>query len=131
MKQQAIETMKKQVQKTIEFVNGNFPSIYSKEDVLKLIGELSASLEADFEEELTESVLPFHESSIDEIVDEIKGEIEEIDYNDYIDLSSAEFDICGNELSVNTIDFDHSSLVNEISRDIKRILITNLTTNNQ
>ena len=71
-----------------ELVNDSFPSIFSKEDVTKLLG----SIEIPEQEEVTLGKFNPTEEQMEELAQEIANQIEDA-VDDVVDASDADFDI--------------------------------------
>jgi hypothetical protein len=71
-----------------ELVNNSFPSIFSKEDVTKLL----ESIEAPEQEEIPLGKFSITEEQMEELAQEIASQIED-DVDTIVDTSDADFDI--------------------------------------
>jgi hypothetical protein len=108
-------------------VQDAFPSIYTKDDVLRLLTQLESKLiqgvsDIKFETTDTEGLeIHMTESVKIDLIGAIVDEINCLDIKDYIeiDYSSAEFSLSGNEIELDSVDFEEHGT--GWDRDIKRI----------
>jgi hypothetical protein len=96
--------MKQQVKSIIETFIANaqksYPSIYSKDDVVKLLNDMLVKVD-ELEEENEKEHGTFTKEQIANAIDEMRTDtIVDVDY------ASAEFDLDGNEISVTDIDYE-------------------------
>jgi polyhydroxyalkanoate synthesis regulator phasin len=128
--------MEKQTKdEAIDLVKNSFPTIFSKEDVIKVLesvnaGELTieekTKLAEDLKEELKDDddfIAECIESKKDEIIDEyrdkIKNQIDQavsgVRWDDHIDRDNAEFSLDGKEIQLDSVGMDESSIASEIT----------------
>jgi len=102
----------KEITRTIEevtaLVNGSFSSVFTKQDVLDLI----QSIEVKKENLITKEML------VDFVSEYIETQVERLDAGDILDLSTAEFDLNGCELSLESVDIDTRDLTRNILGEI-------------
>ena len=102
------------IQQAVASVQNAFPSIYTKDDVIKLlesiqIEESSGKLSNEQIEELTRS-----------IQERVVRVINRADVSDVVDLGSAEFEISyNNQLELSNVDLDLSGLESEVEGTIE------------
>ena len=87
-----IKTINMNKSKLIDVVNNSASSIFTKEDVLKLLKQLS---EGDYTAE-----------DLENIREELKSEFDSLDADDIVDYDSAEFNIHENVVSLENIQTD-------------------------
>jgi hypothetical protein len=93
-----IKVMQKNIQNTIEKVSNSFPSLFSREDVIKLLTDLNAEMQEespkpqiDKEDLLTNFRQMLSERDWEEVVD--KDDIElSLSYNNQIEIESVPID---------------------------------------
>lgn len=101
-------------------VQSAFPSLFTKEDVLKVLRELQDDL--DFEDEDSEFLTQEQLDGLrEDICNQVETKLENLYSDDVVDLDSAEFEINGDRLSVTSIEINTSSLVDEISDVIEKV----------
>lgn len=102
------------IQQAVASVQNAFPSIYTKDDVIKLlesiqIQESSGKLSNEQIEELTRS-----------IQERVVRVIDRADVSEVVDLGSAEFEISyNNQLELSSVDLDLSGLESEVECTIE------------
>jgi hypothetical protein len=96
------------IQEVTALVNGNFSSVFTKQDVLDLI----QSIEVKKENLITK------ESLVDFVTEYVEAQVEQLDAGDILDLSSAQFDLNGNELTLENVDIDTRDLTRNILGEI-------------
>lgn len=93
------------IQNAIREVESSFPSIYSKEDVVKLLTEIVSRLE---EPSGTVDLVEFK----DRFLDLFKHNLSDVHTDHLVDMDSAEFDISrGNVLELTSIDVLYEAIV--------------------
>jgi hypothetical protein len=113
--------MKQQVKSIIEKFIANvpefYPSIYSKDDVVTLLNDMLVKVE-ELEEENQKEYGTYTKEQIANAIDEMRTDtIIDLDY------SSAEFDLDGNEISVNDMDYEVDT--NELRINLFKVLDRN------
>lgn len=116
-------TLHENFHEAIREVETAFPSVYTKEDVVKLLKNLEAACL-----ESASSVPPaFSEDDVSKLRKKISEAIEEYldrtDAEDYIDNSSAEFSLHYNEVQLDRVDIDFSSLVTDLEGSIEDAIV--------
>jgi len=95
-------------EEVIYIVNNNYSSVFSKQDVLDLI----QSIEVKKENPITKEML------VDFVTSYVETQVEQLDAGDILDLSSAEFELNGNEISLDGVDVDSDDLRRNLLGDI-------------
>jgi hypothetical protein len=113
--------MKQQVKSIIETFIANvpefYPSIYLKDDVVTLLNDMLVKVE-ELEEENQKEYGTYTKEQIANAIDEMRTDtIIDLDY------SSAEFDLDGNEISVNDMDYEVDT--NELRINLFKVLDRN------
>jgi hypothetical protein len=101
MNNQALAS-KRTVNQTIELVNNSPASLFSKDDVVKLLTSLETT------------AAPITSEMIDRLMDLIEDGIRNVDPEDMIDKSTAEFSLDGNQIELDGVDVDTSYIVDEV-----------------
>jgi hypothetical protein len=95
-----------------QITNNNLGSIYSKDDVIRLLENIKQ-----------EEVL---QGNIEDILNKLKDKLESIvnnlDSSDVCDYDSAEFSIRGREIEVDSIDVNHSEIWDQIGSEIDEFI---------
>ena len=95
--------MQKNILNTIEKVSNSFPSLFSREDVIKLLTDLDAELAADGPKLIIEK---------DALVDIFRQAFSEKDFSNIVDKDSAELSISyNNQVELDSVDIDEDELV--------------------
>lgn len=96
------------IQQAVASVQNAFPSIYTKDDVVKLLEsiEIDSSGKGTFTREQI-SVL------VERLIEEVKSNVSRLD-SDCIDRGSAEFSLNYNEVELDSVDFDTSEVSDNI-----------------
>lgn len=119
--------MRQIFQTEIEKVLTSFPSIYSKDDVVKLLTDLNSKVQFEIDEIENNHNFQFSDESLQIIVDETIDSISnEFNYSEFIVNDSATFSIYHREIEIESIDFDTESYESELSRFLKRTLAGNI-----
>ena len=87
--------MKVSIDQAITNVNECLSSVFTKEDVVNLLRNLEVS-----SNKLSKSDL------VDFVKSYVETQVEQLDAGDILDLSSAEFDLNGNEIELAEVDLD-------------------------
>lgn len=101
--------MKKQ--EVINAVNESISSIFTKEDVLKLLEMITDGGAQDGEKTYTVAQV---NTMISDLVEEIKNEVENIDSEDIVRTDDVQLSLSGNEIYVDSVDVN--------TREIKRAI---------
>jgi len=106
------------IQQAVASVQNAFPSIYTKDDVVKLLEsiEIDSSGKGTFTREQI-SVL------VERLIEEVKSNVSRLD-SDCIDRSSAEFSLNCNEIELDSVDFDTSEVNDNIVYGLEDVVDT-------
>lgn len=98
-------------EEAIEKVETSFPSIFTREDVITLINEIEPNInKVEFEKEVLMSKL---RAAVDDAVHNLSND-------EIVDISSCDFSINnGNEIQIDSIGIEHSTIIDEIMRNIE------------
>jgi len=100
--------MKVSIDQTITNVNECLSSVFTKEDVVNLLRNLEVS-----SNKLSKSEL------VDFVTSYVETQVEQLDAQDILDLSSAEFELNGNEITLDSVQVDTRDLTRNILGEIK------------
>jgi len=101
------------VNQTIELVNNSPASLFSKEDVVKLLTALEVT-----------AAVPTSEM-IDKLMDLVEDNLRNVDSEDMVDKSTAEFSLDGNQIELDSVEVDSSYIVDEVQSAINHWYETN------
>jgi hypothetical protein len=94
-------------QEAIQTIETSFPSIWSKEDVIKLINKIDEGTGFDAD------------NLIDKIKDAVENAINGMSNDEIVDTSNCEFEIRnGNEIQVDSVEVNTSDIVENVMKDI-------------
>ena len=98
------------IQQAVASVENAFPSIYTKDDVIKLLNSIeieapkgTAKIDKQIVKDLSEAIM-----------DELRSNVGNLGCSEVCDLSSAEFELYGNEIQLSSVDID----TDEITRNV-------------
>lgn len=100
----------KSIQEAVASVQNAFPSIYTKDDVVKLLN----SIEIEAPKGITKIDKQIVKDLSEAIMDELRSNVDNLGCSDVCDLSSAEFELYGNEIQLSSVDID----TEEITRNV-------------
>jgi len=109
---------KKTISEAIEFVNSSFPSVWTREDVITLLNDITEA-PSEMDADLISCIA-------NEIKDGVYTKCEDLknDMSDYIDKDSAEFVIeYNNKLVLDDVDIDGSRLANDICDELEETIV--------
>jgi hypothetical protein len=124
MKQLILDAIDLQINNELSKVQDSFPSIYTKDDVKRLVSSLWNKLVADIEEidrttphvvTSEQDIIQIKTEAINEFVEQLKNDIENIEFNgsDIIDYDSAEFEIdYRNTITLQSVDLCCNDQIN-------------------
>ena len=107
------------IQQAVASVENAFPSIYTKDDVIKLLNSI--------EIEAPKSGFKVTKEQIDELVENIENRLERnannLSTEDVVDMSSAEFSIgYGNCIELDSIDINSSDITSEMMSGVEDVI---------
>ena len=112
MNNQALAS-KRTVNQTIELVNNSPASLFSKDDVLNLLTSISNGNGS-----ITKAM-------VDDLMEQIESGINNVDSEDVVDKSTAEFSLDGNMIELDSIEVDSSYIVDEVGHVVNHWYETN------
>ena len=97
--------MQKQIQETIQKVSTSFPSLFSREDVIKLLMDLSADMQDED---------PKPKIDLDTLITTFRQVLSEKDWDDVVDKDDVDFSIgYDNKIEIDRIAIDEDFLISE------------------
>ena len=104
-------------QEAIDTINASFPSIWSREDVLQLINRI---------DEVPSGIAQIDKQTVknlsEAIMDEIRSNVENLGCSEVCDLSSAEFELYGNEIQLSSVDIDTDEITRNVMENITDVI---------
>ena len=96
-------------QEAINQVTEAFPSIWSREDVLRVLNEIEDTSTKSFDAE----------KLIEKIKDAVESVVERMNYDDIVDTSNCEFSIRhGNVIEIDDVSINKDDIIIEVMRDV-------------
>lgn len=109
------------IQQAVASVENAFPSIYTKDDVIKLLNSIEIQAPEPKSGILTQTQI---EDLCSRIFDQVKENADGLDSSDVVDTDSAEFELYGNEISVTSVDIDTRMIARNVTEGIGDIVET-------
>ncbi|NDB87141.1 MAG: hypothetical protein EB127_31320 [Alphaproteobacteria bacterium] len=106
------------IQQAVASVQNAFPSIYTKDDVIKLLESIEIS-EEKVSSSLTNSQI---EELCKRVVAQVKENADNLDSSDVVDTSTAEFSLSYNEIQLDSVDIDTRNIVDEVVNGIGDVI---------
>ena len=115
--------MTSKLENTIELVKNSPASIFTKEDVIKLLNDVSDVPAGDEDNDKA----TITEDQMNELIDAVRFELSmSLDSEDMVDLDSAKFEINGDVISVTNIDVDTNNVENLVEDAIRNWFDNNI-----
>jgi len=121
--------MTSKVENTIELVKNSPASIFTKEDVIKLLNDVSDVPAGDEDNEADEDKdkPTITEDQMNELIDAVNFELGMgLDSDDIVDYGSAKFELNGDTISLSSIDVDTSNVENLVEDTIRNWFDNNI-----
>lgn len=96
---------KRTVNETVELVKESVSSIFTKEDVLNLLANIESSGTLD-------------RAMVDRLLELIEDNLRNVDGEDMIDKSTAEFSLNGNEIELEGVELDTTYVFDEVENAV-------------
>jgi hypothetical protein len=109
----------KSIQEAVASVQNAFPSIYTKDDVIKLLNSIEAPKEGNGI--LTQTQI---EELCSRIFEHVKDNASNLDSDDVCDKESAEYELYGNEISLTSVDIDTRHIANNVVDGVGDVIET-------
>jgi hypothetical protein len=112
------------LQGAITKVENAFPSIFTKDDVIILLRELSDAIENDDDDDVANGGLIMDkEPLLEKIRGAVDNAINNMSNDDIVDTSDTEFNIRnGNEIEIDRIGINTSDIIDEVMREVEEVL---------
>ena len=117
--------MKSKVENAIELVKNSPASLFTKEDVIKLLNEVS-DVPADDEDGEDNVKATMTEDQMNELIDAVNFELGMFDSDNMVDYNSAKFELDGDTISVTSIDVDTTDVENIVEDAIRSWFANNI-----
>lgn len=118
--------MTSKVENAIELVKNSPASLFTKEDVIKLLNEVS-DVPADDEDGEDNVKATMTEDQMNELIDSVHFELDmALDSDNMVDYNSAKFDLDGDTISVTSIDVDTTDIENIVEDAIRSWFANNI-----
>jgi len=99
------KVMKNNIQKTIEKVSNSFPSIFTREDVIKLLTDLDAEMQTEVPKQVIDKDL---------LLTSFRQMLSEKDWDNAADKDDADFSIgCNNQVEIDRIAINEDFILDE------------------
>jgi len=123
--------MQSKLENKIELVKNSPASIFTKEDVIKLLSELSdvpaGDVSADDEDDEDKNKATITEDQMNELIDAVHFELGmALDADNLVDYSSAKFELDGDTISVTSIDVDTTDVESVVEDAIRNWFDNNI-----
>ena len=103
----------KSIQEAVASVQNAFPSIYTKDDVIKLLESIEITSAPGFSQETIGKL-------IDAVTDATTRTIDRMDHSEVVDNDSAEFSIgYNNRIELDSVDVDTSAISDEVETAVQ------------
>ena len=111
------------IQAVFNQVNDSASSIFSKEDVLKLVENMQYGIDREkdllVEETITNSPFALDVDKLTDLVQEhVYDRADRMDTSDFLNYETAEFGLRGNEIELEAIDFSANGLMESITEGL-------------
>jgi hypothetical protein len=115
--------MTSKVENTIELVKNSPASLFTKEDVIKLLNDVSDVPASDEDKDKP----TITEDQMNELIDAVNFELGMgLDSDDIVDYGSAKFELNGDTISLSSIDVDTSNVENLVEDTIRNWFDNNI-----
>ena len=110
--------MKSKVENAIELVKNSPASLFTKEDVIKLLNDVS-DVPADDQDSEDNDKATITEDQMNELIDAVNFELGMFESDSLVDYNSAKFELDGDTISVTSIDVDTTDVENIVEDAIR------------
>ena len=111
-----------QTEKFLEIIQNSIGSIFTKEDIVKIVTLLNQEPEVKPETETDPENMTFTYSQVQDIfrnlIGQLESAIDNLDHDDVVDMSSAEFSINSNYIELDSIDIKSDNIYTEINQSL-------------
>jgi hypothetical protein len=99
---------------TIELLQKQLPSFYSLEQVIDIVKGIDEGVPKLSSEGINELV--------SRIEDHVRSQVEDLSAGEVVDMHSAEFELNGNELSLESVDIEYSTIVDNATNNLDEVI---------
>jgi hypothetical protein len=118
--------MTSKVENTIELVKNSPASLFTKEDVIKLLNEVS-DVSADDDDGEDDDKTTMTADQINELIDSVHFELGmALDSDNLVDYGSAKFDLDGDTISLTSVDVDPNDVESIVEDAIRSWFANNI-----
>ena len=100
---------------TVELLKKQLPGFYSADQVIKLINDIEDVNQAYNEDQV--------ENLIQSIEDKVERAVMNMYSEDLLDFDSADFSLCGKEISLDSVDADIDKICEAVSEAARKVLL--------
>ena len=100
---------------TVELLKKQLPGFYSADQVIKLINEIEEGDQTYNEDQV--------ENLIQSIEDKVERAVQGMYSEDLLDFDSADFSLCGKEISLDSVDADKDKITETVSEAVRKVLL--------
>ena len=102
---------------TVELLKKQLPGFYSVDQVIDIINGIEEDGQAQ----------AYNENQIEGLIQSIEGKVERVVQNmyseDLVDFDSADFSLCGKEISLDSVDADKDKITETVSEAVRKVLL--------
>ena len=100
---------------TVELLKKQLPGFYSADQVIKLINDIEEDDQVYNEDQV--------ENLIQKIEDKVERAVQGMYSEDLVDFDSADFSLCGKEISLDSVDADKDKITETVSEAVRKVLL--------
>lgn len=100
---------------TVELLKKQLPAFYSADQVIKMINDIEDVNQAYDENQI--------EGLIDKIASKVEKALNNMYIEDFVDTSSAEFSLNGNEIQLDSVDANRDQIAEEVVEAVRNVLL--------
>ena len=100
---------------TVELLKKQLPGFYSADQVIKLINDIEDVNQAYNEDQV--------ENLIQSIEDKVERAVQGMYSEDLVDFDSADFSLCGKEISLDSVDANKDQISETVSEAVRKVLL--------
>ena len=100
---------------TVELLKKQLPGFYSADQVIKLINDIEEGDQTYNEDQV--------ENLIQRIEDKVERAVQGMYSEDLVDFDSADFSLCGKEISLDSVDANKDQISETVSEAVRKVLL--------
>jgi len=100
---------------TVELLKKQLPGFYSVDQVIDIINDIEDVNQAYSEDQV--------EKLIRSIEDKVERAVQNMYSEDLVDFDSADFSLCGKEISLDSVDADKDKISETVSEAVRKVLL--------